>query len=161
MSLDCFNQLIGQLAQEVGLPEMKADEDGYCCIQLDGQYTVHLQFEPDEGEVLFFGTVGTLDPDLALPTCKLLLEANMLWLETGGATLALQSGENSIYLQQRLSALTEWPRFSEVLSRFVDQMAAWAKRLEELPDHVQAEDSDDLVDEPLGESGEPKTQIRL
>lgn len=83
--------------------------------------------DPDSGNLIVFSTLGRPAEDVEREKLlQLMLEANALWVGTGGCTLGLQSGTGAVLLCARLSLPTTTPSsLSSALQAFVDVALVW------------------------------------
>jgi Tir chaperone protein (CesT) family len=138
MSL-AYRHLLAALAHEVGLDAeafVQAEE-----IVID-DITVSLYFEGDEdlGEVVFFSLLGQPAPERAAEAAQVLLQANYLWLGTGGATLGLHPDSGQVLIAGRtpLEGL-DGAALASLLDSFTDTASFWRRYLRgEIGSHAQA-----------------------
>lgn len=86
-----------------------------------------LEGDEDAGDVILFSTVGR--PAAEVPRdelMQLMLEANALWVGTGGCTLGMQAGTEAVLLCARLPlAVSDAASLSAALQAFVDVALLW------------------------------------
>ena len=83
--------------------------------------------DPDRGDLVLFSTLGRPSSDVDLAKLmQLMLEANGLWVGTGGCTLGLQAGTGAVLQCARLSLnATDAASLSASLQAFVDVALVW------------------------------------
>lgn len=83
--------------------------------------------DPDSGDLIAFSTLGRPAADVEREKLmQLMLEANALWVGTGGCTLGLQSGTGAVLLCARLSLPATTPSsLSSALQAFADVALVW------------------------------------
>ncbi|CAB3662194.1 MAG: type III secretion system chaperone [Achromobacter pulmonis] len=83
--------------------------------------------DADRGDIAFFTSLGRPAPQVARePLLQLMLEANALWVGTGGCTLGLQAGTGAVLLCARAPlALCDAPALAAALDAFADVGLLW------------------------------------
>lgn len=120
-----YENLIRDFAQHVGL-------DGETLLQtqevvIEG-LKVGLDFEGDEtlGDVVYFTLLGVPQPLRKSQVYETLLEANHLWVGTGGATLGVQQGTGQVIFCGRIDVEgVTAESLSLLLDAFVDNALFW------------------------------------
>ena len=124
MSADRADALIRALGHAVGIDALALDDGGTCTLSMD---EVVLTLELDEGEdrLVLHAVLGPLPADGQAELFARLLEANLFWKDTHGATLALDR-RNACVLLLRAVPLDSPPAgFPSLVERFVDCAEAW------------------------------------
>lgn len=137
MSLDLLKSLVKELGQVIQLPDLTPDEDGYCCLSFDEKITVHIQLDKDTNNLTFFTEVGKIEDAHKLYVYEQLLEANVFWLGTHGATLGVNTTTLMANLgyQEPIQNL-DFQRFQQLLEGFVNTAESWIDKLPEI--HTEA-----------------------
>ncbi len=130
MSIEHFNDLLKDLGKSVGLPDLKPSNDGLCSLRFDDRVTIDLEANEETGALIFSSVVGTLLPYQTEKFYPELLEANLLWAGTGGATLGVDPATLSVFMcyQEKMEGM-EFLRFQELLKGFSDTALFWNNRL--------------------------------
>ena len=130
MSIEHFNNLLKDLGKSVGLPDLKPSDDGLCSLRFDDRVTIDLEANDETGALIFSSIVGTLMPYQTEKLYPELLEANLLWAGTGGATLGVDPATLSVFMcyQEKMGEM-EFLRFQELLKGFSDTALFWNQRL--------------------------------
>lgn len=83
--------------------------------------------DADAGDIAFFATLGRPAPQVARDKLlQLMLEANALWVGTGGCTLGLQTGTGAVLLCARAPlALCDARALAAALDAFTDVALLW------------------------------------
>jgi hypothetical protein len=124
-------QILGDFGKTIGLDDLELDAAGYCCLMIDNNLVINIEFEEPDARLLLYAKVGRPGPDRAAALTAI-LEANYLGRGTGGATLGLEPESGSIVLSRDLAiAGMDVPGFSDALERFVNTAEVWSKRLGE------------------------------
>jgi hypothetical protein len=115
-----------------GVPGVKVDDEGCCALTFADKITVNLDYDDELDLLTLYCRLGTIAPDRAATIYPLLLEANVLWAGTGGATLGVIPDDRSVVLayQERAAAI-DGQRFESLLSGLVDAAEFWMKLIED------------------------------
>ena len=94
------NLILQQFAAHLGLPDIALNSSDGVQIALD-DVILRIEFDPDEANLMLIAPIG--EPDRpTLRTYERLLDANLFWQATGGATIARDSGSGLLLLQRIL-----------------------------------------------------------
>ncbi len=134
-----FRLLLDELGESMSLPKLEPDKDDSCHVLFDEKVAV--EFRRDAGWLVLFTALGEFDtadrPDLTLS----LLEANLFWQGTAGATLGLSSAGLVVMAHRLPLAGLDLPRLRDVLERFVNIAEHWHRELRQpaaAPDALSA-----------------------
>ncbi len=129
MSLSSFQALVRELGLRLGAPAMQADDSGYLALTID-DLEIHLQYEPEDDVILIFTRLSEVDVDRAAEIYGMLLQANLFWQGTAGATFSVDADTGRVFLADRrhregiaAEALDGW------LEAFVNVASHWQQRL--------------------------------
>lgn len=133
MSLDLLKSLVKELGQVIQLTDLNPDEDGYCCLSFDEKITVHIQLDKDTNNLTFFTEVGKIEEEHKLYMYEQLLEANVFWLGTHGATLGVNTSTMMANLgyQEPIQNI-DFQRFQQLLEGFVNTAESWIDKMPEI-----------------------------
>lgn len=150
MSLNQLTQLLKDLGDAIKLPGLKPDDDGYCCLSFDEKITVHIQLDKETENLTLFAELGRVNEARKAEIFGRLLEANVFWLGTGGATIGVNT-ENMMATLGYQEPIThiDFQRFQQLLEGFVNTAEKWIDRLQEM-EHGTDESEKQL---PQGHSG--------
>jgi hypothetical protein len=82
--------------------DLKLDDDGVCRLVFDGGGNVYVVLDAASADLIVWSPAGIVRPEeraTALPT---LMQANLFWGGTNGATLALAPDAETVILQRRV-----------------------------------------------------------
>lgn len=136
-----YTTLLEEYARLVGLPVQEFLSTQELVIQ---ELAIGLASEGDEstGNLNIFASLGRPAPGVVRDKLmQLMLEANALWVGTGGCTLGLQAGTGAVLLCARLPlAVTDAPALSAAVQAFADVALLWSEVVQgkvtpELPVH--------------------------
>lgn len=83
-----LRSLISELGSRMSLPALKLDENGGCALEFDERITVSLQYREPENQLWMYAILGHA-PEGRPELYERLLQANLFWRHTLGATLSL------------------------------------------------------------------------
>lgn len=122
---DTYFSFLQELAEYLDLApdELLATEELVC----DGLSVAMTYAGDDEvGDLVFFADLGSAPPDRQASVYRVLLEANSLWVGTGGATVGVHPGSGNVLLCARLPLeATTAQGFALALDAFVDTAQFW------------------------------------
>ncbi len=132
--MEHFTDLLKDLGNNIGLPDLKPSSAGLCSLRFDDKVTIDLECSEETGALTFSSILGTLAAHEADAFYPQLLEANLLWGGTGGATLGVDRATLSVFLcyQEHLEGM-DFLRFQQLLKGFSDTALFWYQRLQQEP----------------------------
>lgn len=132
--MDVFQDWLNQLAQELKLGEaLSLDEKDRCFLMFDETMLVEIEYKPDNEIFQFKGNLGNVSESKIKEIYPRLLESNLGWKETNGATLGLQQYSEKVLLVQNIPMGTcDYPHFNKYLESFVNTFEYWIKNLQDL-----------------------------
>lgn len=131
MSAAQTQQLLDHIAELVGLPELELDEDGFCSLLFDDRVAVNISYAADTELLTLYCNLGEIPADQAERVYPLLLEANVLWAGTGGATLGVTPADRCVILAFRDRIKDIDPeRFQTLLEGLIDMSEFWMGRID-------------------------------
>lgn len=144
-----FNLLLRGLGEEIGLADLRPDEDGTCRLGMDDMI-VDMKATDDGRHVLLFGEIAPLPQERREELVMQLLGGNFLFQGTAGAALGLDVDTHTLYLQQMesLDGLDELA-FAKLLETFANTMESWKKLLADFA--LQAESAPAQEEQPADE----------
>lgn len=121
MSSENYRNLIKELANVLGIPEMQADEEGYCFLKVDEKLMLTIFYDENANLLTLYSDIGTYNEDNEKMIFQRLLEANYLWAGTSGATLGINSKNKTIIMAYRetLENLS-FQRFFNIIETFLN-----------------------------------------
>ena len=124
MSADRADALIRALGHAVGIDDLSLDDGGTCTLSMDD---VVLTLELDEGEdrLVLYTVLGPLPAEGHAELFARLLEGNLFWKGTHGATLALDRRGARALLLRAVSLDAPPAGFPNLVERFMDAAEAW------------------------------------
>ncbi len=111
---------------------IKALENNAFQIQLKDSLLISTEIDEKTGDIIFSAELGTIKTDFIPQIAVLLLQANVFWTGTNGATLALDQSTSTVLLLDRVSPNTELKNFEARLTNFLETASLWSTHLEQL-----------------------------
>lgn len=132
--MDVFQDWLSQLAKELKLEEVLAlDEKNRCYLMFDDTMLVEIEFKPKDNVFYLKSNLGNVSENKVKHIYPKLLEANLAWRETNGATLGLQQYSEKVLLVQGIPMETcDYAIFNKSLEVFVNTFEFWIKNLQEI-----------------------------
>lgn len=131
MSLVNYKQLLSELGQSTGIPDLAPDEDNYCCLGFDDKIIVHLQYNAENEVLMLFAQLGNIDEDKTTMLYPRILKANLFWQGTAGSTIGVDDETREVLMSyQTPLAFIDFPKFQETLEGFINTAELWINTLE-------------------------------
>lgn len=113
-----------------GLPDLAPDEDGYACLSVDGVFVIHLVCDEESDSLRVFCELCEFPPSHETEVMRALLDANVLWRGSGGATLGLDFAKKVVTLayQAPIGTLTS-AHFEHIFEAFIVTGERWIERV--------------------------------
>lgn len=151
---DRLQALVSELGRRMGLSQLQMDPDGGCALALDQRMTISLQYRQAENELWLYADLGPT-PQRTPAFYEQLLQANLFWRLTMGATLSL-SGDEPPHLV--LARPVHWASLDDTglgtaLETFVNTVEDWQEQLANVED-------DGIAGAPPADSMELLTRMR-
>lgn len=145
MSTNHFNHLISEFSKAIGLPELLTNDEGYYCFLLEDDLVIHIDHDSDSSMTKFFIQLGQIRSTNRDAVMADMLDANVLWRGTGGATLGLDSVSGIVTLAYQESVMhMAYSRFEAILVLLISNSKIWMDRISSEP-AVQSDSEPDLL----------------
>jgi hypothetical protein len=132
--------LLKELGEVVHLPDLAADETGYAGLDINGTL-VQLQLNPHTGIVTLFTRLGQVPDQHRAAVNERLLDANLFWQGTRGATIGVDIETHEIVIEKEAdSAHLDGPGLIAVVDGFQRAAEAWRRYLADLVVSLEAGD---------------------
>lgn len=126
-----IEDILKELGNQMGLPNLKLDDNKVCRLIFDKKYTVDIEASEDEKIVHVYSAMCIIPPEDREPMYEALLEANLFGRGTGGAAFGVDKEMGEILLSQTLVLdKTDYQDFVNVLESFVNHVEAWTDKIE-------------------------------
>ena len=139
MSLEHFQQLIKKFGENIGIPNLEPHPQGLCSLRFDDRVTIDIEYSEEQDALLLSSLVGVLKSQETKQFYDELLEANLLWGGTSGATIGVDPASLAVFLcyQEHLKGIS-LEEFQQSVKRFSDTALFWNQRLAEGPRKKQS-----------------------
>lgn len=130
-----LQELLNRFGVAIGLDGLALDEEGLCALRFSGTITVEMSARADQ--LLIYADLGPV-PDGAEETLyPALLQANLFWQSTHGATLSITDDAPPRVV---LACLCAWAhhtavQFEQLMEQFVDAAEQWMQRIARGEEH--------------------------
>lgn len=96
-----LDELLKQFGATVGMPGLATEENGVCILVFDRRTTLYLLVDPRNGHLVMWSTIAALPAGKAEAALRALMQANLFWTGTAGATLGLMPDSDDVVLAIR------------------------------------------------------------
>ena len=124
MSADRADALIRALGHAVGIDALSLDDGGACALRFD-ETVLALELDEGEARLVLHAGLGPLPAEGQAELLARLLEGNLFWKDTHGATLALDRRQDRVLLLRAVPLDSPPAGFPGLVERFVDAAEAW------------------------------------
>jgi hypothetical protein len=132
--------LVREVGTMIGIPHLDLDERGACTVSLrEGRFQVSVLNDAD-GSLTLIATLCELKPSVAV--LRIALEANHLWLGTGGATFSVNAANGKITLSEAAGHVADPQSLMAMLERLVETAEAWHQEFHEVRSRAFAAGAD-------------------
>lgn len=130
---DVLQALLNEFASYIGLSELYLDSEGLCRLLFDDKIELHIQVKEKDSSLMLFAIFATIPENYAKEIYVDMLQANLFWQQTGGATLALDKSSDSAVLvcEHTLIGLYQ-DKFQKIIQHFVDNVEEWQDRFQQI-----------------------------
>lgn len=125
-----LRSLISELGSRMNLPALKLDESGGCALEFNERITVSFQYREPENELWMYAILGHI-PEGRPELYEKLLQANLFWRHTFGATLSLSGDAPPKVVLARPLHVTSLDELSisNAVEIFLNTAIEWQARL--------------------------------
>ena len=96
-----LDELLKAFGTATGLPGLATEDNGVCVLVLDGRTNLYLLVDHTTENLVMWSTIATLPTGKAEPALRALMQANLFWTGTQGATLGLMPDSDNVVLAIR------------------------------------------------------------
>lgn len=143
-TIEEYQSFLAQVRKETGIEAFAADEDGLVSLDIDGRYTLNLQFVERTGKVLCFIELVQLPPDAPAAVYRDLLAGGLFGRDTAGGYFALEPETGTVvynYFFDFELIRNDVDEFTATLEKILQLCDIWRERIqsgESLPETVSA-----------------------
>lgn len=136
-----YGLLLRELGDAVRIPDLAADGTGYAGLDIDGTL-VQLQLNPHTGIVTLFARLGRVPDEHRAAINERLLDANLFWQGTRGATIGADVESHEIVIGKEAdSAQLDGAGLVALVESFQRTAEAWRGYLADLIASLEAGDA--------------------
>jgi hypothetical protein len=111
-----------------GAPGLATEDNGVCQLVFDGRTRVNLLADGESNHLISWSDLGTLNPGRAEGTLRSLLQANLFWHGTHGATVGLMpEGDMAVLALRRPMEGLDGTGLREVVELMVETVPVLAR----------------------------------
>ncbi len=141
------DQLLKEFGEEVGIPELVFDEEGYCTLSFDDTI-VTLSKRENQERLVFYADVGLLPTPPPKDILLGLLEANALHRAVGDGAIGIHTDESHnmtivVYSLLLRVANIDKAVFESALKEFIEISEVWTKHLADADKKYISKDEED------------------
>lgn len=131
IATDPVDSALAAFGETIGIEGLCFDENGNCSLQIDEAIQVNVEHEADSRRVMLSASLGEVALEAREAVYAALLEGNLFWSGTGGATLSVEPETRRAFIHQRMPAAEVTAQsLEEMLDRFVSTAEAWARDIQ-------------------------------
>lgn len=131
MSLENAQENLEDFAKELGLQDLKFDENNTCILGIDDEYSLHLTYEPNSKRLYMYSPLLDglpKDPKILLKLYERLLEGSLLGGQMAGGGVGVAVNEELILVHATLDMEHALPTALRTYApAFVEMVEKWRK----------------------------------
>lgn len=126
-----IESLLTELGNQMGLPNLKLDENKVCRLIFDKKFTVDIEASEDLKIVHIYSALCIIPPRDKENLYESLLEASLFGRGTGGASFGVDVEMGEILLSVTVEMeKTDYQDFVNILEKFVNHVEAWTEKID-------------------------------
>lgn len=126
-----IEEILKELGNQMGLPNLKLDDNKVCRLIFDKKFTVDIEASEDLKTVHLYSALCIIPPRDKENLFESLLEANLFGRGTGGASFGVDLEMGEILLSRTLvMEKTDYQDFVNILESFVNYVEAWTDKID-------------------------------
>lgn len=127
--MEALQKILASFGGKIGIPELKFDEDNYCCLLFD-EIGINLETDLETGQIFFSSPLGPIPEKVDQAFFEMLLEANYFYKDTGGASIGINREVNKIQLIYSIPYQgLDQTQFEQIMESLVNLSELWTKRI--------------------------------
>ena len=131
-TIEEYKHFLAQVRKETGIEALTPDEDGLVSLDIDGRYTLNLQFVEPTGKVLCFIELTQLPKDAPRSVYRDLLAGGLFGKETAGGYFALEASTETVvynYFFDLDRIMNDVDEFTSTLEKILQLCDIWLSRI--------------------------------
>ena len=131
--MQAMKDLLEAFGASIGVGSLMPDESGYACLSVDDALVIHLVYDEESEALRMFSELGEVPLSHEKAVMRALLDANVLWRGSQGATLGLDSAKRVVTLTRQVPvSLLSPERFGHLLEAFIATSENWIKNVADI-----------------------------
>jgi hypothetical protein len=127
------NELLQSVGTSLGLPGLSLDANGHCVLLFDDKVVLNIELDSDKELMIIYSYIGEVPFEGRETIFEILLESNLFWRNTQGATIGIDKQTQTVVLAFPIELpLKRKENFEERLAIFVEITESWVNRLEKM-----------------------------
>ena len=128
-----FPSYITNYGEEIGLPYLKFDNDGFSSLTFNGKINVLIKYNKDKNQCLFSAPIGPIPTENSNEFFKKILISNAFGIENGGAVLGIERETYRLIISYIfVASCFSYTLFRTVLLNFVNVVDDWQTKYDNL-----------------------------
>lgn len=150
MSQEKWQILLQEFSQHIELDGLTPDEQGNYLLVFDDTISLNLHYNEDNGMLTLYAPLLEIPEDRIAELCPRLLQANLFWQGTAGATLGMDSENRLVILAlQRPLETLDMARLETLLQSLVSSAEYWLDELGKTPNLSKKDTPAALPNQPI------------
>jgi len=150
MSRDQMERLLEDFGKLVEIPELKFDEDGYCCLFFD-DIAINLELDEEENRLYIYSHIGRVPEENKRDFYEMLLKANYFCFETQGGTLGINDDAEVVMLTYHIPfSVLDLTQFETLFGKFADLAKKWKQKIKDFDKKEERQEKQIKGDMPNG-----------
>jgi hypothetical protein len=140
MDLETYvNDLLQAIGQSLDLPGLALDGNGHCVLLFDDKVVLNMEFDREKELLIIYSYIGEVPYEGREIIFETLLESNLFWKDTQGATIGIDKQTQTVVLAFPMELpLKKKENFEERLALFVDITESWINKLEKMSTEAES-----------------------
>lgn len=127
------NDLLEAIGVSLELPGLSLDENDHCVLLFDDKVVLNIELNEEKELLIIYSYLGEVPFAGREIIFETLLESNLFWKDTQGATIGIDKQTQTVVLAFPMELpLKRKEIFEERLALFVEVTESWIKKLEKL-----------------------------
>ncbi|MDR1595334.1 MAG: type III secretion system chaperone [Puniceicoccales bacterium] len=127
------NELLQAVGKSLSLPGLALDDNGHCVLLFDDKVVLNIELDIEKELLIVYSYIGEVPFEGRETIFETLLESNLFWKDTQGATIGIDKQTQTVVLAFPIELpLKRKENFEERLALFVDITESWITKLEKM-----------------------------
>jgi hypothetical protein len=127
------DELLKTIGKSLDLPGLALDENDHCVLLFDDKVVLNIELDTEKELLIIYSYIGEVPFEGREIIFETLLESNLFWKGTQGATIGIDKQTQTVVLAFPMELpLKRKESFEERLALFVEVTESWISRLEKM-----------------------------